>query len=258
MSKIWIIGGTRESAIVAEMLIQQRISAIVTVTTENAKKLYPIHPNLTIWVGKLTAEMLESFIREHHIKAVISASHPFAEIIAQQSIDCCTRLNIPYLRKERPLIHLSPGSNYHIPLKNYQELWTRPELFQEKKVLLTLGYKALPLFIPYQEKAYFFARILPSLESLQTALNCHFLPERIIAIRPPLTLELERALWQQWQIEVVITKASGSAGGEKIKQQLAQELNIPLIIIERPNINYPQITESMEDVLRFCQTYYRA
>ena len=36
--------------------------------------------------------------------------------------------------------------------------------------------------------------------------------DRIIAIRPPISRELEQALWQQWRISLVVTKASGQSG----------------------------------------------
>ena len=50
---------------------------------------------------------------------------------------------------------------------------------------------------------------------------------------------METALWQQWRISLVVTKASGTAGGEDIKRQVAAKLGIPLIVIARPQIAYP-------------------
>lgn len=79
--------------------------------------------------------------------------------------------------------------------------------------------------------------------------------DRIIAIRPPLSLELEKALWQLWGIEMVVTKAGGKAGGEDIKYQLAEELNIPLVVIKRPSLNYPLMAKSVEDVKEFLKSF---
>jgi precorrin-6A/cobalt-precorrin-6A reductase len=66
---------------------------------------------------------------------------------------------------------------------------------------------------------------------------------------------LEKALWQQWDISLVVTKASGAAGGEAIKRQVAAELGIPLIVIARPVVEYPQQTSDLEAALEFCQTH---
>ena len=60
-------------------------------------------------------------------------------------------------------------------------------------------------------------------------------------------------MWQQWQISLAVTKASGKAGGEDIKRQVAASLGIPLIIITRPGIVYPQQTSEVADILAFCQ-----
>jgi precorrin-6A/cobalt-precorrin-6A reductase len=51
----------------------------------------------------------------------------------------------------------------------------------------------------------------------------------------------------------VVTKASGTAGGEDLKINLAQQLNLPLIIITRPVIDYPQVTQSINDGMEFVK-----
>ena len=78
--------------------------------------------------------------------------------------------------------------------------------------------------------------------------------DRLIALRPPVTLELERAIWQHWQITTVVTKASGLAGGELIKRQLAKELGISLIVINRPSLQYPGQTHDLTLALEFCRS----
>ena len=66
---------------------------------------------------------------------------------------------------------------------------------------------------------------------------------------------LEAALWQQWNISLVVIKASGKAGGEDIKRLVAKELGISLIIIDRPRRIYPQMTNNIENVLKFCHQH---
>jgi precorrin-6A/cobalt-precorrin-6A reductase len=75
----------------------------------------------------------------------------------------------------------------------------------------------------------------------------------LIALRPPISLELERALWQQWQITLVITKESGLEEGQAQKQQLAQELDIPLIVLKRPPLPDHPHTADLSEILNFCQ-----
>jgi precorrin-6A/cobalt-precorrin-6A reductase len=63
------------------------------------------------------------------------------------------------------------------------------------------------------------------------------------------------ALWRHWDISLVVTKASGVAGGEATKRQVAAQLGIPLIVIERPVVEYPQQTSDITVALAFCQRY---
>ncbi|MBE9114704.1 precorrin-6A/cobalt-precorrin-6A reductase [Lusitaniella coriacea LEGE 07157] len=124
---------------------------------------------------------------------------------------------------------------------------------ENQRTLLTVGCKILPRFQPWQNRATLFARVLPTVNSIDIALKAGFTPNRLIALRPPISPELEQALWQQWQISLVITKASGKAGGETLKRTLAQQLGISLIIIARPPVAYPQKTSDLNQVLTFCQ-----
>jgi precorrin-6A/cobalt-precorrin-6A reductase len=244
----WIIGGTGESVIVAQAIAEKNFSCIVTVTTADAVKLYPVLPNLRIRVGQLNEFQIYQFIQQEKIIAIIDASHPYAIAISEMVIKIAQTLQIPYLRYERP--KLVPSPNITV-LENFETLLTGNYLVNQR-VLLTVGYKILPRFKIWQSQAVLFARILPSLESLKVALESGFTSDRLIAIRPPISIDLEKALWQQWNISLVISKASGQAGGEEIKQKVAELLEIPLMIIARPKVDYPQQTNDLNDVLKFC------
>ncbi|MCS6791429.1 MAG: cobalt-precorrin-6A reductase [Oscillatoriaceae bacterium SKYG93] len=256
--RIWLIGGTSESALIAEALAHEtELSCIITVTTEAAKKLYPKNPLLEVWVGKLDIENIGKFLQEQQIAAILDASHPHAAEISKLAIATAAQYQIPYLRYERPpAIPPSPNpgkTNENIIQIDSFETLVAGDFLTQQRVLLTIGYRFLSLFRPWQEKATLFARILPSLTALEAALNAGFTSDRLIAIRPPISIELERALWQQWQISMVVTKASGKAGGEDIKRVLAAELGKSLIIIKRPPVKYPKQTSNIADVLEFLK-----
>lgn len=122
-----------------------------------------------------------------------------------------------------------------------------------QRALLTIGYRSLALFQPWQQRARLFARILPSVTALEAAFVAGFTPDRLIALRPPISLDLERSLWQHWQISMIVTKASGAAGGEAVKRQLAAEFGVTLVVIDRPALAYPQQTSNVRDAIEFCQ-----
>lgn len=252
MEAIWLIGGTQESAALAAALAAANIPYVVTVTTEAARSLYPAYPNLSLRVGHLSSETLPGFLKQYSVCGIVDASHPFAIEISQLAIAAATARSLPYLRFER-----STASS-QLPHPAITQVRTLTQVLcadwlTEQRVLLTIGYRWLPLFQAWQSQAILFARILPSAVALETALAAGFTPDRLIALRPPVSLALERALWQHWQISTVVTKASGAAGGEDIKQQLAIELGVQLIVIARPEIAYPQKTSHIPVAIAFCR-----
>ncbi|MEB3227347.1 MAG: cobalt-precorrin-6A reductase [Synechocystis sp.] len=249
--KLWLIGGTGDSRILTEALLSQGFTLVVSVTTTIAARLYPRHRCLTVQVGRLTEGEIPKLLQAENIRAIVDASHPFAIQISQSAVRCAQQQGLPYLRFERPSLTLG---NQGVEVADLATLLKSPLLFH-KRVLLTVGANWLPQFAPLQSQATLFARILPRLDSLQTAIAAGFTPDRIIALRPPISADLERALWQQWQIEIVVTKASGTAGGEDRKQALAQALGIQLIRIARPDGVGGEVTHEVDRVYQFCQTY---
>ncbi|UIE36324.1 precorrin-6A reductase [Leptodesmis sichuanensis] len=290
-NRIWLIGGTQESADLAQALTQQQISYVVSVTTESARSLYTDGPFGCVWVDRLTAASLPQFLQQYNIVAVLDASHPFAVEISQLVIATCKHQQIPYLRYERP--HCNPESQLSLVIRHSSTSTTRywtpasrkstdpgqsniqhptsnitsPLILDSfksllsshyltgQRVFLTTGYRSLERFKPWQDQAVLFARILPSMTALEAAIAAGFTPDRIVALRPPISADLERALWQQWQISMVVTKASGPAGGEDVKRQVAAELGVQLVVIARPEIAYPEQTSDLSVALRFCQSF---
>lgn len=250
--RLWLIGGTQESAQLVAAIAQNHVPCTVTVTTEAAKELYPQTQTLRVWVGCLSIAQLGAFCHEQQIVAILDASHPFALEISQLAITAARDLQIPYLRYERPTVEAQPDALSVIHLDSFETLLANAYL-EQARVLLTVGYKALSLFRPWQDRSTLFARILPSVTAIEAALAAGFTPDRLFAMRPPISAELEKALWQHWDISVVVTKASGTAGGEDIKRALAAELGVRLIVITRPPMAYPQQTSDLSVALEFCE-----
>ncbi|HEY9736892.1 MAG TPA: cobalt-precorrin-6A reductase [Trichocoleus sp.] len=250
-ARLWLIGGTQESAVLAQALVLEGVPCTVSVTTPSAASLYPVASTLRVWVGQLTAATLPEFLDQENIGAILDASHPFAVEISRLAI--ATADLRPYLRFERAEVarDLEAESGI-VPMATLDDLLATSYL-EGHRALLTLGYRWLEPFRIWQQRAVLFARILPSPVALNAALQAGFTPDRLIALRPPVSEALEQALWQQWQITCVVTKASGAPGGEETKRRVAQALGIPLVVLQRPNVAYPQQTESLSAALEFCR-----
>ncbi len=252
--RIWLIGGTQESAALAAAIAHASLPCTISVTTESALALYSTASSLRVWVGRLTPEKLEEFLQQQQIVAVLDASHPYAVEISKSAITAAQKRQIPYLRYERPAVDTQLSAPQVIQLDSFDTLLAGDYL-HSSRVLLTLGYRPLHLFQPWHGCSTLFARILPSAIALEAASIAGFTPDRLICLRPPISADLERALWLQWEISLVVTKASGTAGGEDVKRTVAAELGIPLVIISRPTVTYPQQTSDLLSALEFCRQY---
>ncbi|MGB7250809.1 MAG: cobalt-precorrin-6A reductase [Phormidesmis sp.] len=260
---VWLIGGTRESVELAKALAARDLPYVVTVTTPSARALY--HDSARVHVEQILPDALEGFVERYHVRCILDASHPFANQISQQAIALCQRYqgpgighvsanpsqsSIAYLRYERPRIS-SVSQDKVVEVASVEALMAG-DLLSHQRVLFTIGYRHLQHFSPLRQTSKLFARVLPSVDAIAGALAAGFSPSEIVALRPPISLSLEKALWQQWQISWVVAKASGQPGGEAIKRQVAAELNIGLVLIRRPSVVYPKQTDDTSEAVNFC------
>lgn len=248
LGRLWLIGGTFESGEIAAEIAKKQWPCTISVTTKAAIALYRSDRVFQVKVGPIAPESIGNFLAAEGIVAVVDASHPHAAEISQGAIAAAKSARIPYLRFER--LEINDNGDV-IKLDSFATLLAGNYL-EGERVLLTVGCNNLPRFQPWQQRATLFARILPYLRSLEIARASGFSSDRIIALRPPYTIELERAIWQSWQISTIVTKANGKAGGEDLKRKLAAELGKNLIVIARPPISYPQQTANITEVLAFC------
>lgn len=248
---IWLIGGTSESVVIAKLLTTHNQKFIITVTTTTAVQLYQSVGKQEIFVGKLTETTMMEFIKQHQITRVIDASHPFAVNISEGVIKVCQNLELPYLRYERPCIKIPNETSFITVIPSLSSLVTENSPLKNKRVLLTIGANFLHLFAEFHHQAQLYTRILPYHDSIALAYQSGFDCDRIIAMRPPFNFALEKALWELWNIEIVVTKAGGKAGGEEIKYEVAKALGISLIVIERPTLYYPLITHQLKNISQF-------
>lgn len=263
MAQLWLIGGTEESRhIIAALQAQASLPpTVVTVTTESARQLYGPYPALTVWVGTLTPAQGKDFIATHTVGAILDASHPFAAEISQLAIALAQDYALPYLRYERPAVSPPvPTWRDHqdrpglVELQAWEEVLQSQYLTTRDRTLFTTGTRQLPDLKPWQAQSPLFVRVLPQPDAIAAALAAGFTPQRIIALRPPVSPELEQALWQQWQITQVVTKASGATGGEDHKRAIAAQLGVRLLVLTRPNVTYPRQTHVLAEALAFAQT----
>ena len=97
-------------------------------------------------------------------------------------------------------------------------------------------------------------RILPVRESLDKALENGYVPSRIIAMQGPFSVDLNTAMFKEFQSAWVVTKNSGSIGGFSQKLEAARAAGAKLIVIERPE----DAGSSYEEIRSFVKSQTEA
>jgi len=286
LGKLWLIGGTSESRELAMGLRDRSLPWLATVTTERARQLYALpddslgrspddqdtrsptnpHPQpshsqsmYTVRVGALTLEQAQSLVITEKIAGILDASHPFAVEISQMAIAIAQASNLPYLRFERsssPIKNTVDFKPQQVFSKKQITDLLQPYFFKtylkNQRILLTTGVKTLSIFQPYLAQAEFWARILPIETSRHQAIAAGFPENRLILQQLPVTFADELHLCKRLKIQTIITKSSGTRGGCNVKLQVAKQLNLRLILIERPQVSYPQLTDNLEEAIAWA------
>ncbi|MGR3319869.1 MAG: precorrin-6A/cobalt-precorrin-6A reductase [Candidatus Anammoxibacter sp.] len=70
----------------------------------------------------------------------------------------------------------------------------------------------------------------------------------IIALQGPFSFELNKALYERFKVDTIVTKDSGKQGGviEKIDAAVKSEINV--VLIKRPEIDYPCVYSLIDKI----------
>ena len=74
-------------------------------------------------------------------------------------------------------------------------------------------------------------------------------------MKGPFTQEMNESTYKQYNIDLVITKESGAAGGFLEKVNACKTLNIPVVIMKRKEMNYPNTIGTVERLVDLVKTY---
>jgi precorrin-6A/cobalt-precorrin-6A reductase len=246
---ILMLAGTSDARALAVEIKNAGYRVVATVVTESAANELN-QAGIETEVGRLTETEMASLIQARGIKAVVDASHPFAEEASRNAINAAKKAKVPYLRYERE----SQTFDYEkmIVVDSYQEA-ARTAASRKGTIMLTTGSKTLQIFtneLLANPDIRLIARMLPRLDNLEKCEQLGFPQKNIVAIQGPFTREFDIALYKQYGVSVMITKESGKVGSVDQKVEAAKELGIEIIMIGRPKIDYGQIFSDFTRIIR--------
>jgi precorrin-6x reductase len=246
---VWVFSGTSDGNALASELAGQGYPVVVSAATEYGGDVATVRcPGVTVWAGRQGVEARKQALTRAKARVLVDATHPYASHMSEQLIGLSRELSIPYLRYERPSV-IESGTG---ELCGSIEQAAKRAIAAGKRIFLATGSKDLSTFLqaPGAAERQWFVRVTPEPEFIQRAIDSGIPRNRICAMQGPFSQAFNLALWQDWQIDCVVTKDSGDAGGYSAKAEAAQALGIPLLVIERPKLAYPAVHSTFDGVLR--------
>lgn len=231
MKKILLFGGTSEGRRLAEWLEASGVPADVCVATEYGERLLPESRFIHVLRGRMDEEQMAACMREGDYREVVDATHPYAAIVSQNVKKACEQTGLPYLR----LLRAESGMDEDVISVSSVEEAAEYLRKTEGNVLLTTGSKELKKYSvveDYQNRL--FARVLPSVESIEACSRLGLTGSHCIAMQGPFSREMNTAMLRSIQAAYLVTKESGKPGGFAEKLQAAREAGAKVICVCRP------------------------
>ncbi|MCP4255199.1 MAG: precorrin-6A reductase [Candidatus Scalindua sp.] len=252
------MSGTEEGREIVKRLNDRGKGVVTTVATEYGHEIYEkIGLGHLCIQGRLDINELSELIRNRNIDTLIDATHPYATQASLNAIKASEECGIEYIRFQRSASITEGGDigktaidelAYVHLVADMDEAVSWCSKSDRKRILLTTGFSAAEKFVELKEEKEIFIRILPMAEHIEKCIDMGIKPSNILALQGPFSLELNKAIYNQYKIEVVITKDSGKTGGVPEKIQSASEAGIDIVIIKRDEIDYPVKCSSIDEV----------
>ncbi len=234
---ILVFGGTTEGRKAVETL-EEAGSLYYYSTRSDGQKVELL--NGIRLEGELDVPKMIAVCREHDIRLIIDAAHPFAEELHRNLLFLAKHIGAPIIRYDR--IYPEHDSDL-IWCKDYEDAIRQLEARGITRLLALTGVNTIGRLRPYWEKhedCWF--RILNRRASKYVAMANRFPEERLVYYQTDGTKELIEAFHPQ----AIITKESGLSGGFEEKVAVAREAGISVFVVERPE--YPPHTPNPQNV----------
>lgn len=221
-SPVLILGGTGEARALAAAL---GAAGLPVISSLAGRVEHPRLPVGEVRIGGFGGvDGLRDWVVEHHVCAVVDATHPFAATITDHAARAAESTGTPLLRLARPPWTPGPGDRWTMVPDIAAAAGRVAE--RGRRVFLTTGRQDVGAFAGIDE-AWFLIRVV---DAPTATLPAH---HRVLRSRGPYDLDAERNLLHDNQIDLLVTKNSG---GELTRAKLvaASELDIDVVMVQRP------------------------
>ncbi len=219
-----ILGGTTEASDLAQVLADRNIKAVFSYAGRvGTPRAQPLPTRVGGFGG---VEGLVAFLKDNAITHVIDATHPFASGMSRNAVAACQEATVPLAALTRPAWAPVKGDQW----REMADIDAAVSALDTpgKRVFLALGRMHLPAFAN-QPQHHYLLRLVDTPEAPP-------LPDcQVVVVRGPFNTADDTALMQGHQTDLLICKNSGGSGA-RAKLDAARALNIPVLMIARPDL----------------------
>jgi precorrin-6Y C5,15-methyltransferase (decarboxylating) len=244
--KILIFGGTTEGRELADALSRAGIPHVVSVATEYGKEIEQKSGEESLLVGRKNKDDIVSLLSKDEYSKVVDATHPFATLVSSEIKAACRETGTEYLRLKRPLDKWDEEGT--IKVSSVTEASTVLEGIKGNILILTGSKDLKELLAGITDRSRVFARVLPSIESLNKCTEAGLSGRQIIAMQGPFSHDMNAALIKEIGASAILTKESGSSGGFEEKLSAARDLSVKCVVIANPEKEVAQDTDFCNSV----------
>jgi len=247
MKKVLILGGTGDAVKLAAKLATIPEIEVISSLAGRTKKPAALVGQFRVG-GFGGAEGLANYLQKNSIDILIDATHPCAGQITINGAIAANALNIPHLMLVRPQWEKVSGDNWIEVESVAAAAQAIPE--SVNRVFITSGRQQLEPFLQrshsYPETWYLMRSIDPPDLELPNS--------KVLLDRGPFSLEQERKLLREYQIQAIISKNSGG-DATYAKIIAARELEISIIMVQRPDSPEGDKVTSIEDAIAWLDRF---
>ncbi|MHA0044220.1 precorrin-3B C(17)-methyltransferase [Deinococcus sp. PEB2-63] len=236
--RVWVFAGTSDGSALAQAIAGEGLPVTLSVATALGASVAPQHPGVQLYGGPAGVQARRLALRG--ARAVVDATHPYAQAITAQLRGLCADLGVPYLRLERPSsLDPDPAGLDDLSVVDDLNMAAAQAAARGGPVFLATGSRDLEAFWTAFLAAgglreQVFVRLTPQPDVLARALALGVPARNVSALIGPFSREFNEAQWRAQGIRTVITRDGGDEGGFDAKRLAARALDAGLIVLRRP------------------------
>lgn len=235
---VLILGGTAEARALAAELHELAVPYLSSLAGRVQQPRLPVGEVRIGGFGGATA--LRAWITDHDCRAVIDATHPFAQQISRNAAEATTPIPVPLIAFRRPEWVPTADDRWTV----VDDITAAASAVSDvgRRIMVTTGRQDVTAFAG-DDSAFYVIRVV---DPPTGDLPRH---HRIIRSRGPYDLASELTLLRDNDIDTLVTKNSG---GEHTRAKLvaARELGVRVVMVARPpSPSGVDIVDTLDEVI---------